>query len=676
MPNGSLTQPRRKRKQVKIASLNMNGRGDVHDKWGTINNVMKRRGIAILALQETHPTDKLQETLNRRFRNSLTTIHSADPDNPNMTGGVSIAINKSLIDTKKITHQTVVPGRIVTIEIPWGENDKLTIMNIYVPVKNPEKTGFWEELLEKLENDEAPNPDIILGDFNLVENPEIDRMTNRGGADPLTARKAMSNLVTHLNLTDGWRRRHPKKRGFTYVGNGQSRLDRIYTKEDIYPWCENWRIEHPSLKTDHNLVSVQITSENMPFIGKGRWAIPVNLLRNKQLKRETQKLAMQLQREVDQTETGNLQTVNPQRALKTFKEKTIELYRTHQKTHQPRMENAIKSLQKELEDKADTPGLTEEEIQEHTIILRERIEALEKKRKDEARLLSYTRNRLEGETMSKHWVRSAKENSPRDTIRALRNPLEDENRRITRSDKMAELAKNYHKQLLSIDRNPQEEPDETKLRNTLRNIKAKLSPRNIEMLKEHVDETEVTTALRDSANDKAAGLDGIPIELWKLLHQQYKSAKPNERNKFCNITRVLTAVFKDIAENGIAEGTNFNEGWMCPIYKKKEADNIANYRPITILNTDYKVFTKAIATRLTEIAPSIIHPDQAGFIRGRSIFDQIEQTTTVINYAKLKKVNGAIVALDQEKAYDKITHPYIWKILEKFEFPTELIKTI
>lgn len=135
-------------------------------------------------------------------------------------------------------------------------------------------------------------------------------------------------------------------------------------------------------------------------------------------------------------------------------------------------------------------------------------------------------------------------------------------------------------------------------------------------------------------------------------------------------------MFNDIAHHGITEGTNFNEGWMCPIYKKKEVDNIANYRPITILNTDYKLFTKVIATRLSTVAPHLIHPNQAGFIRGRSIFDQIEQTTMTINYAKPKGINGAIVALDQEKAYDKLTHPYLWKILEKLDFPEEVINMI
>ena len=38
--------------------------------------------------------------------------------------------------------------------------------------------------------------------------------------------------------------------------------------------------------------------------------------------------------------------------------------------------------------------------------------------------------------------------------------------------------------------------------------------------------------------------------------------------------------------------------------------------------------------------------------------------------------NGAIVALDQEKVYDKILHPYLWKVLEKFDVPQHFIKTV
>ena len=324
----------------------------------------------------------------------------------------------------------------------------------------------------------------------------------------------------------------------------------------------------------------------------------------------------------------------------------------------------------------NTPHITMEQIQEESALVAERINALEKRRRDNTRLLSTTQNRLEGETMSKYWVRSAKESTPRDTIRALRNLLQSQTQQATRSDKMANITKQYHQQLLAIDRDPNKEPDEDKLTKTLENVSTKLSPEDAAELGKHISEGEVEAAMVDTANNKAASLDGIPVELWKLLHQQYKSAKEEDWHKYCNITLTLTRVFRNIVLNGIREGTNFNEWWMCPIYKKKGADNITNYRPITILNTDYKILTKAIATRLTRIAPNIIHPDQAGFIRGRSIFDQIDQTVTTINYAKLKGINGSIVALDQEKAYNKITHPYLWRILQKFAFPNEMINTI
>jgi hypothetical protein len=57
-----------------------------------------------------------------------------------------------------------------------------------------------------------------------------------------------------------------------------------------------------------------------------------------------------------------------------------------------------------------------------------------------------------------------------------------------------------------------------------------------------------------------------------------------------------------------------NKGCVSPIYKKKDPENIANYRPITLLNTDYKILTKALSLRLAEAAPEIINADQVGFI--------------------------------------------------------------
>ena len=115
---------------------------------------------------------------------------------------------------------------------------------------------------------------------------------------------------------------------------------------------------------------------------------------------------------------------------------------------------------------------------------------------------------------------------------------------------------------------------------------------------------------------------------------------------------------------------------MCPIYKKGDKENIANYRPITVLNSDYKIFTKILSERLADVAPYLIHTDQAGFVKGRSIFDQVKLAKLMLDYGEIKNVRGAIVALDQEKAYDKIMHPYLWKVLEEFGLPNSFIQMV
>jgi hypothetical protein len=62
---------------------------------------------------------------------------------------------------------------------------------------------------------------------------------------------------------------------------------------------------------------------------------------------------------------------------------------------------------------------------------------------------------------------------------------------------------------------------------------------------------------------------------------------------------------------------------MCPIYKKKDPTEISNYRPITLLNTDYKLLTKVLAIQLMKPIHLLVHPNQPGFIRKRLIFDHI-----------------------------------------------------
>ena len=112
------------------------------------------------------------------------------------------------------------------------------------------------------------------------------------------------------------------------------------------------------------------------------------------------------------------------------------------------------------------------------------------------------------------------------------------------------------------------------------------------------------------------------------------------------------------------------------LYKKKDPTEICNYRLITLLNTDYKILTKALALQLVNEIEHLVHPDQAGFIRKCSIFNQVHLAKTIINYAKATQENGAIIALDQEIAYNKIKHDYLWDTMKNFKIPHTFADTV
>jgi hypothetical protein len=83
-----------------------------------------------------------------------------------------------------------------------------------------------------------------------------------------------------------------------------------------------------------------------------------------------------------------------------------------------------------------------------------------------------------------------------------------------------------------------------------------------------------------------------------------------------------------------------------------------------------------MTVQLSQVAPSLLHKSQAGFVPGRLISEQTRLIELMIHYAEACEEEGIIIALDQEKAYDKIAHDYLWKALQAFDFPEEFINTV
>ena len=105
------------------------------------------------------------------------------------------------------------------------------------------------------------------------------------------------------------------------------------------------------------------------------------------------------------------------------------------------------------------------------------------------------------------------------------------------------------------------------------------------------------------------------------------------------------------------------------IYKKGERENLKNWRPLTLLNVDYKIIAKCFALRFKPLIPSLINSNQKGYVNGRFINESNRFIQDIITYyADTENIDGLIVFLDQTKAFDRVEWPWVKMCLQRFGF--------
>ena len=108
----------------------------------------------------------------------------------------------------------------------------------------------------------------------------------------------------------------------------------------------------------------------------------------------------------------------------------------------------------------------------------------------------------------------------------------------------------------------------------------------------------------------------------------------------------------------------------------KDLTNIKNWRPISLLNTDYKILTKILANRIKKYLPKLISTDQTGFVPGRYIGTNIQKIINISEYCQINNIKATQMNIDFEKAFDTVEWDYIYKSLEFFKFPTKIVKWV
>ena len=218
--------------------------------------------------------------------------------------------------------------------------------------------------------------------------------------------------------------------------------------------------------------------------------------------------------------------------------------------------------------------------------------------------------------------------------------------------------KNFYKNLWGIN-NFEHENEQNDYLNILDQIK--FDQEHLNEINKFINEKEIEIAIDSLNSDSAPGSDGLTADFYKILKKK-------------KITD-LYELFNNIFLKGKMPKT-MRQAIVKLLYKKNDHKNIKNWRTISLLNTDYKILSKIIVNRLIPIFENHTLPQQCTGLPGRRIENIHYNIQALLELANQKNENLAIMSIDFEKAFDKISHQFIFKIMEKLRLGKTIIEFI
>jgi hypothetical protein len=167
---------------------------------------------------------------------------------------------------------------------------------------------------------------------------------------------------------------------------------------------------------------------------------------------------------------------------------------------------------------------------------------------------------------------------------------------------------------------------------------------------------EIDAVVKALPTNKAPRPDGFNTDFlkkcWSLICQDFYN------------------LFQAFFEEQVCLGS-INGSYITLVPKKDDAFSLSDYRPISLLNTSVKVLTKVLAKRLHLLLPSLVHKNQYGFIKQRTIQDCIAWSLEYLHLCHHSRQELIILKLDFEKAFNNVEHGYMPQIMEHKGFPSK-----
>ena len=632
---------------VNLNSLNTRGLGD-KIKRRSIFQWIKQNHKGITFLQETHSTKVSEEYWKREWKGHMFFSHGTSGSR-----GVAIIFpqNIDLIVHNIITDEH---GRFLLLEVTIDDS-KFVLVNIYAPTKDKhdEQERFIGFIKETLNNYIDGNI-IIGGDFNTCLDPAIDK---DGGLHEKVSEysKQIIELNDEFNLIDIWRISNPDTRRYTW--RGLTRQGRVFSRLDFWLISAHMIYDliktdiSPSIKTDHSIITLTFELNNTCQKGKGFWKFNAELLKDQEYITKINTLI-----EICKIENAHLEN----KALLwdfikcKIRGETISYssYKSKvRRAHETKLNEKLLTLEKEFDKNLTTAG----DVKHEYDLIKQEIEEINEIKSRGFMLRSKAKWVEDGEKCTKFFMQLENRNYKSKYIKSLNwknNILRDPNDILSAQQDFYVNLYTEQVRTNSCDNN-------CSLFNTKHN---KLSQIELELCDKNIVLAECSKSLSELPNNKSPGSDGFTTEFYKFF---WKSLG----------TLVLDSFNYSFINGELSLEQRRAILTLLP-KPNKDSRELKNWRPISLLNTDYKILTKLLANRLQNVITNIVSEDQTGYIKSRYIGENVRSIIDILEYTAYRQNPGLMIFLDFEKAFDTISWQFLFKTLKYFNFGDEFIKWI
>eukprot|EP00253_Pinus_taeda_P003424 PITA_03424 len=206
-----------------------------------------------------------------------------------------------------------------------------------------------------------------------------------------------------------------------------------------------------------------------------------------------------------------------------------------------------------------------------------------------------------------------------------------------------------------------ENQEETDYAALLQNLPKGISQEVNDSLNREITEEEIRKVIWTLQPDKSPGPNGFSINFY--------------RDHWHLIRKDLAKMLRGIQRKGKMGGFT-NSTFLALIPKENRPTSFSRFRPISLCNSSYKIFTKVIASRLQPLLPSLISENQGGFLPNRQIHDTITLVQEAIHSSTSRHEKGLVLKLDLANAFDRVRHSFLYAVLRNMGFNSAFISTI